>query len=491
MLSNNISAFSDIGGLFIYSEKTDIYIPQFNAANDTIQNNTDCSQIILDLLREGRAAQTLDEINMNNWFFIDINGNFFAVRIIKIYSSYAGAWTNINQIYSSFTYFTDLDATVLFVDASGAPIGNAEFSQDTILPEQALTRPSIYKAQNNRQYLTVASALDYCDYYIVALIPKENISQIVSPLYTLLAITILIFALFALSTVLIVNRSMNSLNDTLIPVIQSMRQGTFDAKIQRSSRYQDINNVIATFNNMIDEIQHLRINVYEEKLSRKEMEIQYLKSQIAPHFLINCLNTIFELSTDMANQEVMHKIIRYLSEHLRYTLSSQTTVSISEEMHFVENYLLLTSLRFPRCISYEFTMDADAKDLLVFPLLILMLTENSVKANITMGEEFRIMIRIGLYESQGEPRVRITHIDSGTGFTESNLSKYNNILAESEVRKDGYEIGIYNIIRRLKLLLGDSSKIEFTNELGYGARIDIDFPAMVYNTGSSLIKEQP
>ena len=43
-------------------------------------------------------------------------------------------------------------------------------------------------------------------------------------------------------------------------------------------------------------------------------------------------------------------------------------------------------------------------------------------------------------------------------------------------KKNGYGIGIYNTVMRLRLMFGDMASIFFSNEPGLGARIDIDIP---------------
>ncbi len=45
-------------------------------------------------------------------------------------------------------------------------------------------------------------------------------------------------------------------------------------------------------NKLMNRIEKLKINVYEDKLNLKALEIQYLKTQEAPHSLINCLSAI-------------------------------------------------------------------------------------------------------------------------------------------------------------------------------------------------------
>jgi sensor histidine kinase YesM len=178
----------------------------------------------------------------------------------------------------------------------------------------------------------------------------------------------------------------------------------------------------------------------------------------------------------------MYKIIQTLSNHLRYTLSNKTETSLKEEINFVENYIILMQYRFPDCITYQIDVVKEIEDASVFPLILLMLTENSINSNVIMGESFSIQIKAYSYDADGERRIHLQHIDSGPGFNEQRLDIFNHIIQYPKLRKDGHNIGIYNTVMRLKLVLGETASISFSNEPGLGARVDIDFPYVAYKT---------
>ena len=48
-----------------------------------------------------------------------------------------------------------------------------------------------------------------------------------------------------------------------------------------------------TFNDMASQIKDLKIEVYEDKLSIQQAEMEQLKLQINPHFFLNSLNIIY------------------------------------------------------------------------------------------------------------------------------------------------------------------------------------------------------
>lgn len=485
-LSTGTCSLSTIGGLFMYFSDPDLYIPQISSFWDNNQNNLKCSSLIRNLLRSHSKNELNKPLNLNNWFFLSENEDFFLVRIIKTRNVYAGAWIELDKISSSFKRFEDIGATILYVDDSGNCIGNSKYNNVRLNPAASLDKISYYRESFTEKYFTVSVELDDCDYYIVALIPFSYIRKQLIPLYGLMIFFLCFAAVFCILMISSINHFFNTPSQILQPVIQSLRNGDFESKVESDCPFQEIQNITNVFNDMINEIQNLRIRIYEQQLAKKRLELQYLKTQVAPHFLINCLNTIFVLSQDPKKQDLTHRFVQTLSEHLRYTLAMRDSISLKEELYYAENYLLLTQLRFPETLTYQIQVESSVLNAQVFPMVLLMLTENSIKANVVMSEQFFVYIEGYLYEKNGQQLIHLTHIDSGSGFKSQNLDLYNHITEYTDLQKNGYGIGIYNTVMRLKLTFGDSSSILFSNDPKYGgARIDIDFPYIPYSESDS------
>ena len=52
----------------------------------------------------------------------------------------------------------------------------------------------------------------------------------------------------------------------------------------------------------------------------------------------------------------------------------------------------MTELRFPGCLNWEIHVDEKCRNASVFPIILLMFTENTIKHNMIMGEELRVRI---------------------------------------------------------------------------------------------------
>lgn len=120
----------------------------------------------------------------------------------------------------------------------------------------------------------------------------------------------------------------------------------------------------------------------EAALLARDAELKALKSQINPHFLFNCLNSISALTTsDPARAREM--CVR-LSEFLRSTLGLGERESISwrEEVELARTYLEVERVRFGSRLAVEMAIDDACGECRVPPLVLQPLVENAIKHGI-------------------------------------------------------------------------------------------------------------
>lgn len=116
---------------------------------------------------------------------------------------------------------------------------------------------------------------------------------------------------------------------------------------------------------------------------RWQMELQFesLKSQISPHYLFNCLNTISSLL--YKDSHVAEEFIRRMSDTFRYVLDNhkRKLVTLKEEISFVKSYYYLMQVRYQDSLKIDINIPSRLMDTFVPPLAIQMLLENAVKHN--------------------------------------------------------------------------------------------------------------
>jgi two-component sensor histidine kinase len=109
-----------------------------------------------------------------------------------------------------------------------------------------------------------------------------------------------------------------------------------------------------------------------------QARLQALQSQLNPHFLFNTLNSIASLLHD--NPATAEQMIEALGELLRLaTTTHRHQVTVREELHFLDQYLLIQRIRFGDRLQVHMQIDQAMLQDLVPVLILQPLVENAVK----------------------------------------------------------------------------------------------------------------
>lgn len=480
LLNENLSYMNNLDGMFFYAPRTDSYVSSYLKTS-----SYPCNEYIKNLFRSEIAANDARQINFQNWFFVKLGHEYYLMRLLQDTYCYMGAWLRLDDMISSFANLNGMGTTFLYVDKAGKPVTESEWSSYSFTPTDFLTQSSIFKTVDKQKYLQITSKLSFCDYYLMGFVPLEYIQKSLAPLYK----TLLSIILIAIVSFFLILSSIRHFLSTPISSLEyaaaSVRHGNFNNKLDvKKEPCMEVLQINEAINSLVDEVSALRIQTYEDQIIMKDAELHILKSQIAPHFLINCLSTIYSVQYAPDGIELTQKMVSSLSEHLRYSMGTRTTVSLAKEFHYLRNYLELTSIRFPGCLTYEINLPENCRETTVFPFFILMLTENSIKHNLVMGEAFFIQISVQQVTISEKNMIHIIHIDSGEGYDANTIKILNHLATHltgnNSDRLDGYKIGLYNVLKRMQLVYGTHATIKFSNEPDMGARIDIWIPYKKY-----------
>ena len=176
---------------------------------------------------------------------------------------------------------------------------------------------------------------------------------------------------------------------------------------------------------------------------KKDMELQFLKSQLNPHFLFNSLNNIYSLAYQKSDKTA--DAILKLSEIMRYMIyeSNDSWVALSKEVEYVQSYIELQKLRFKDGAAVELTLNGEIDNQHIVPLILISFVENAFKHGVANDPEDPI--RINIIANQ-----KILH------FSITNK--------KSKTNKDAMGgVGLNNVERRLQLLYPDRYKLNIVN----------------------------
>jgi two-component system, LytTR family, sensor kinase len=201
------------------------------------------------------------------------------------------------------------------------------------------------------------------------------------------------------------------------------------------------------------------LRVAENEVLLVGAQLDALKMQIHPHFLFNSLNSIMELIHQ--NQERAVELLFCLEEFLRMTLVTQEVqdVPLRKELDFVECYLDMQKIRFPKRLIVKMEIDEDCMESRVPVLLLQPLVENAVRHGIAhaagAGE-------ISIQSKKGNGTLQLKIRDTGPG------------IASHKIQEG---IGLANTKRRLEHMYGNDFRFEMQNEEMGGLLVSIEIPS--------------
>lgn len=185
-------------------------------------------------------------------------------------------------------------------------------------------------------------------------------------------------------------------------------------------------------------------NVQKNLVSEKrEMELQFLKSQLNPHFLFNSLNNIYSLAYQKSDKTA--DAILKLSEIMRYMIyeSNDSWVALRKEIDYVESFIELQKLRFKDGAFVELTLQGEIDNQHIVPLILISFVENAFKHGVANDPEHPI--RINIIANQ-----KILH------FSITNKKNTHN-------KDEMGGVGLNNVERRLQLLYPERYKLNIVN----------------------------
>jgi LytS/YehU family sensor histidine kinase len=181
----------------------------------------------------------------------------------------------------------------------------------------------------------------------------------------------------------------------------------------------------------------LQKQLAEVAREKAEAELNFLKSQINPHFLFNSLNSVYFL-IDKSNtpaRDALHKF----SDMLRYQLyeCNGEKIPIEKEVGYLKDYVDLQQLRLNDDCTVVFDCAQDVKEFFIQPLLLIPFVENSFK-------------HLSHYNNDKLNEVQI-HISRTNGTMQFSVYNTTESARSTELKKHS-GIGLENVKKRLQLL---------------------------------------
>lgn len=180
--------------------------------------------------------------------------------------------------------------------------------------------------------------------------------------------------------------------------------------------------------------------IYERRRVEKLQEIQlktelnFLKSQIQPHFFFNTLNNLYALTLEKS--DVAPSVVLKLSDIMQYVLYEvkEPQIRLYDEIKYIQNYIDLERLRYGDNIESNTEIIGEIDHIMVPPLLFLPFIENCFKHGVNDKDKIQVDIS---FENH---------------MNELLIFRVVNSFDQASIGTSKQGIGIQNVKRRLDLL---------------------------------------
>lgn len=287
-------------------------------------------------------------------------------------------------------------------------------------------------------YLPFRLAVVYTNFFLLlpTLLHKRNLTLYVG--YTFLSIIIV--------TILHRILMFNILNDILYP---SWNQGNFWQVFKLLQSFMIITSP------MIFLIGFTIIGRWVTSERKAEMlrnektkaELNYLRSQINPHFFFNTLNNLYGLALNKSDKTA--GVVMKLSELMSYILyeADREKVPLSREIEQIERYIALEHIRYEDRFKVDLRIEGDTDNCLIPPLILLPFVENCFKHGVNKTtKDGWITILISVNELALNVIIRNTTFRGKSNSTTSN------------------GLGISNVKKRLELIFPNAHTLKYVEQ---------------------------
>jgi len=469
-LSRDVLIYDIINSIFIFSETHDDFVQVFDSTIE-IDERLIVNSFVRSIALDGYNANF---VNSRIWHTQKIQDHYYLFKIMRTNDLYIGAWTKVENLKLDLSHITIGEkGASFFINEYAEPMSHYAFVNDSGIN---LTNDYYehFFSGNDNEYLVIGESSEQGKFSMVAVILIDTILERLPHIQLVIFWLSIAFVLLIPLYFLLLRKTIFVPLETMLKAMNRINKGDMSSRIEAFPVTEEFRIVNETFNDMMFQIQELKINVYEEKINKQQTELKYLQMQVNPHFFLNSLNIIYSLARTK-KYDLIQEMALCLINYFRYMLKSDSIiVPLAEELKHVNNYIRIQQMRFPECVKFSLSVPEFLLDRAIPSLMILIFVENSIKYGVADDNTISIEIAVDIEKRDDLLYLKVSIKDSGNGFDECTLSK----LHRGEMIRDdrGDHIGIWNIRKRLKMLYGDNACIDLYNLNTGGAAVEIFIP---------------
>lgn len=312
------------------------------------------------------------------------------------------------------------------------------------------------------EYVTVSTIHD--DKFNWDIVNVSNQNEVISRLKAQQQILISIMAVSLAALIIMIVYLTRKLTGSLKNVAEAMKRagsGEMSTRVEEDLlRPAEVETIAEQFNSMLEKLGESMEKEKQANEKQKDAEIAALEAQINPHFLYNTLDTINWMAIEKDEFEIS-SAINALAGILRYGIdNSNGTVTIKEEVDWLNQYLFLQQTRLKNTFECEVHVEPEVMGYEIHKLLFQPFVENAIIHGFEgVQRTHRLVIHINTYEEDG---LKIEIYDNGKGIPQLIVEQMNQ--GNFVINAGKKHIGMGNAYGRLRMYYGDKADVKIESK---------------------------
>lgn len=331
------------------------------------------------------------------------------------------------------------------------------------------------------EYVVSYQYVKAADCYIISAVDTDKISE------RLRSINLLCITMIAATVLLLMAVYLALYRNYIIPIrnFNGIIRET-EANNQRTIKgplglqgCEEIRQIGDSFTSLLTSINELNRQIvrnandlYEMELQQKTAELNYLRSQINPHFIYNTLELIRGIATEYAAPQI-GQISVSMGKILRYSIKGGHIVPLQQEVDIGLAYFHIQQARFPQRFTMLKNIQPRTARIPVIKMLLQPLVENAVFHGLEPKEGSGTIFLNSTLEGD---ILKIAIRDNGVGIPAGKLAEIRYALA-SPVYDTSRNVGLANINARIRLQYGQEYGMLVDSMEGDGTCVTLLLPA--------------
>ncbi len=337
--------------------------------------------------------------------------------------------------------------------------------------EDVSNNESFIRNIEGKKTLVAIQDFEKLNWKIVSLIPLDEITYENRGMTKLIISFGLICLLIAFIASYLLSYTISKPILELVKIMREIKSGNMQLRADLNEK-GEIGMLGDGFNSLMDKINGLLEEIYNEQKLKRENEFKLLQSQIKPHFLYNTIETIISfIKLGLEDNAMM--TAKYLAGFYRISLSKgNDIITVNDEMQLINNYLSIQKLRYVEYLDYELDFDEKILKYQIPKLTLQPLVENSIYHGLKQKDEKGTLSIRGYYD---QDIIKIEVMDDGVGMSEDMIKK---VLNRPLNEQKSTDFGVFSVDTRLKLLYGEQYGLSIESVVGEYTKVIVSLPAV-------------